>query len=373
MGPTLDLIRIEQECRMINQIEPNYGLKEIKEVNKYLKSGSWITEHKLTEELEDSISSFVGRKFAVAVPNGTVAIYLSLLSHGVKKGTKVAVPNMTMIATVNAVLWAGGEPVLVDVDENMCMSIDELKNIKNLHSVIFVPLNGRTNQGLEIEKWCKDNQINLIEDSAHAMGSKYSNGKMCGSLGNSSIFSFTPHKIITMGQGGMVLTDDKKIYTYLKDLKTFNRSKDRSDRHKGFGLNFKITDLQAAFGLSQFKRINNFIENKLEIYHQYNQKIESDYLKVNKFRNHELPWFIDVSLLNKKNTKPLFDYLLENGIETRYAYPPLNTQRHMREVKATVLKNSKKFENKVLWLPSSTNLSKVDINFIADKLNNFRI
>lgn len=373
MAPTLDLIGTEQEYRMINQIEPNYGSREIKEVNKYLNSGSWITEHKLTKELEDSISSFVGRKYAMAVPNGTVAIYLSLLSYGVKKGTKVAVPNMTMIATVNAVLWAGGEPVLVDVDENMCMSIEELKNIKNLHTVIYVPLNGRTNQGLEIESWCKDNQINLIEDSAHAMGSRYSNGKMCGSLGSSSIFSFTPHKIITMGQGGMVLTDDKKIYTYLTDLKTFNRSKDKSDRHKGFGLNFKITDLQAAFGLSQFQRINTFIENKLEIYLQYNQKIESNYIKINKFRSHEVPWFIDISLSNKKNTKPLFDYLLENGIETRYAYPPLNTQKHMREVKTTLLKNSKKFDKKVLWLPSSTTLSKVNIDFIADKLNSFKI
>ena len=129
------------------------------------------------------------------------------------------------------------------------MSLKSLQTVDKLDGVIYVPLNGRTEDGLEIEEYCKERNITLIEDSAHALGSQYQD-RMCGSLGSMSVFSFTPHKIITMGQGGLVLTDDDGLYDYLLDLKTFNRSKDKSDWHDGFGLNFKITDLQSALGLS---------------------------------------------------------------------------------------------------------------------------
>ena len=226
---------------MINQVEPNISSEDIESVSQYIQSGSWITEHKLTKELEDKVASYVDRKYAVAVPNGTIAIYLALIASGIREGHKVAVPNITMIATINAIIWAGAEPVIVDVDNTLCMSLDSLKKVHEVNAVIFVPLNGRVGSGLEIQKYCKDKDIILIEDSAHALGSSYLNQK-CGSLGSLSIFSFTPHKIITMGQGGMVLSDDEILYQKLIDIKTFNREKDKSDVHRGFGLNFKITD-----------------------------------------------------------------------------------------------------------------------------------
>ena len=123
----------------INQIEPEITAKDIDEVTKYLSSGSWITEHKITGNLEDQISNTVGRKHSVAVPNGTIAIYLSLVANGITKGKRVAVPNITMIATINAVIWADAIPVLIDVDSNLTMSINSLKEQSNLDAVIFVP------------------------------------------------------------------------------------------------------------------------------------------------------------------------------------------------------------------------------------------
>ena len=230
---------------MINQVEPNISSEDMESVSQYMQSGSWITEHKLTKNLEDKVATYVDRKYAVAVPNGTIAIYLALIASGIRDGHKVAVPNITMIATINAIIWAGAEPVIVDVDNTLCMSLDSLKKVPEINAVIFVPLNGRVGSGLEIQEYCKDKDIVLIEDSAHALGSSYLNQK-CGSLGSLSVFSFTPHKIITMGQGGMVLSDDENLYQKLIDVKTFNREKDKSDVHKGFGLNFKITDLLAA-------------------------------------------------------------------------------------------------------------------------------
>ena len=353
---------------MINQVEPNISSEDIESVSEYMQSGSWITEHKLTKELENKIAGYVDRKYAVAVPNGTVAIYLALIASGVKEGHKVAVPNITMIATINAIIWAGAEPVIVDIDNNLCMSLDSLKKVPDIDAAIFVPLNGRVGSGIEIQEYCKDKDIILIEDSAHALGSSYENQK-CGSLGSLSIFSFTPHKIITMGQGGMVLLDDEDLYQKLIDMKTFNREKDKSDVHKGFGLNFKITDLQSSLGLSQLSKLEEFIKLKNELYRQYSKNINEKYLK--SFNEYETPWFVDFYCNNENQRDKLHVYLQEKNIETRFSYPSLSSQSYLQNIEKTDLTLSEKISNTVLWLPSSTNLSKEDIEYVSRAVNNF--
>ena len=349
----------------INQVEPNISGDDIQRVNDYMSSGAWITEHALTKELEKKIADFVDRKYAIAVPNGTIAIYLSLLAAGLTKGKRVAVPNITMIATINAILWAGAEPVIIDLNERLCMSIKSLQTVEKLDGVIYVPLNGRTEDGIAIEEYCNEKDIILIEDSAHALGSQYQD-KMCGSLGRMSVFSFTPHKIITMGQGGLVLTDEDNLYEYLIELKTFNRSKDRSDWHDGFGLNFKITDLQSALGLSQFEKINDFIKIKKEMFQLYKNKI-SGYKFIN-FFDYETPWFIDLICESESDRDNLKDLLERQDILTRESYPALSKQSFLQSVEKTSLKFSENISENILWLPSSTNLTKNQIEQVSDKI-----
>ena len=351
--------------KKINQVEPNISENDIQRVNDYMSSGAWITEHALTKELEDKIADFVGRKYAVAVPNGTIAIYLSLLAAGLTEGKRVAVPNITMIATINAILWAGAEPVIIDLNERLCMSLKSLQTVEKLDGVIYVPLNGRTEDGIAIENYCNEKNIVLIEDSAHALGSKYQD-KMCGSLGSISIFSFTPHKIITMGQGGLVLTDNDKLYDYLVDLKTFNRSKDKSDWHEGFGLNFKITDLQSALGLSQFEKINEFIKVKKEMFQIYKNDI-INYEFIN-FFDYETPWFIDLICESEIERDVLKSGLEEADISTRESYPALSKQVFLKNVEKTNLKLSENISEKILWLPSSTNLTKNQLEEISQQI-----
>ena len=351
--------------KKINQVEPNISENDIQRVNDYMSSGAWITEHALTKELEDKIADFVGRKYAVAVPNGTIAIYLSLLAAGLTEGKRVAVPNITMIATINAILWAGAEPVIIDLNERLCMSLKSLQTVEKLDGVIYVPLNGRTEDGIAIENYCNEKNIVLIEDSAHALGSKYQD-KMCGSLGSISIFSFTPHKIITMGQGGLVLTDNDKLYDYLVDLKTFNRSKDKSDWHEGFGLNFKITDLQSALGLSQFEKINEFIKVKKEMFQIYKNDI-INYEFIN-FFDYETPWFIDLICESEIERDVLKSGLEEVDISTRESYPALSKQVFLKNVEKTNLKLSENISEKILWLPSSTNLTKNQLEEISQQI-----
>ncbi len=361
-------IELELMSEKINQVEPNISNTDIEKINEYLHSNSWITEHKVTQELENSISTYVDRKYAVAVPNGTIAIYLALLVNGIEKGQKVAVPNITMIATINAIIWAGADPVIIDVDESLCMSLESLQSVKNIDAVIYVPLNGRTNNAKEIENYCKTKNIILIEDSAHALGSSYIDSK-CGSLGSTSILSFTPHKIITMGQGGMVLLDDPDTFQKLIDIKTFNREKDKSDVHKGFGLNFKITDLQASLGLSQFNNLEKFIKLKKDIYKQYSNLLKNGLLK--SFTENETPWFIDLFCDNKKQRRDLSEFLNKQNIETRFSYPALSSQNYLKNINKANLGYSEQISENILWLPSSTNLSNENIEYISHQINSF--
>ena len=370
----LVLKKIEQGLILdrIFQVEPSISSDDIEAVNNYISSGSWITENKLTLELENNTRNYLGREYAVAVPNGTIAIYLSLLSAGIKDGMKVAVPNLTMIATINAVLWANAEPILVDVDESLCMSYEKLLELdEKIDCAIFVPLNGRAGEGEKIYKWCKENEIIFIEDSAHALGSNYESSK-CGALGDLSILSFTPHKIITMGQGGMVLTDDESLYNYLISIKTFNRSKDKSDWHEGFGLNFKITDLQAALGISQFEKLNFFVEKKLNTLKYYEENIQSNVLTVKTFKETEVPWFFDVEFDSKQIKDEFKEYLDKNGIETRDFYPALSSQKYLDEYKSDNLEYSENIYNRLLWLPSGNNISEEQLSFICETVSKFK-
>ncbi len=348
-----------REKKRINQIEPFIEKKDADNVYKYLLSGGWVTEHSVTAQFEDLLKSHVDRKYAIAVPSGTIAIYLSLLSSGIKKGNRVAVPNLTMIATINAVIWAGAEPVLIDVDEAMCMSYDKLKSFNDIDAVIYVPLNGRTENGLDIEKWCKKNKIILIEDSAHALGSEYENKKKCGKLGDASILSLTPHKIITTGQGGVLLTDSSKIYKEAIKLKTFNRRKDKLDWHDGYGLNFKFTDLQASLGISQLQTLENRIKKKRELLNNY-KKIENQNIKVGEFLDYEVPWFFDVIGKSKNIIKKISSIFNDENIEIRNLYPALSKQKYLKNVIKTDLSISEAIFDKVIWLPSSINIAEKD-------------
>ena len=348
-----------QKNKKINQIEPLIGSQDAAAVSDYLNSGGWVTEHSVTKKFENLIKAEVQRSHALAVPNGTIAIYLSLLAAGIKKGDRVAVPNLTMIATINAVLWASAVPVIVDVDNELTMSYEKLKEVKKLKAVIYVPLNGRTKNGIEIQQWCKENKIILIEDSAHALGSKYSNNQMCGSLGDFSVFSFTPHKIITTGQGGMVLTDSKKFASNVEKIKTFNRRKDKLDWHDGFGLNFKFTDLQASLGVSQMGTLGKRIKLKKAIYKNY-KNISNPSYTMGGFQDFEVPWFFDITSDTKKNNIKLSKEFTKNNIETRNLYPALSKQKYLKQLDRTDLSISESIYSKVLWLPSSVNLPKAD-------------
>ena len=170
----------------------------------------------------------------------------------------------------------------------------------------------------------------------------------------------------------MILLDKLKYKKIIDDLKLFNRRKDKSDWHKGFGLNFKYTDLQASLGISQFERLNNFIKIKKNIAKIYLNNIKNTNIEVYDFKDSEVPWFFDIKVKTNKYKRITIENLKSNNIEIRESYPALSKQNYLKNVEKTDLSNSEKISDKIIWLPSSTNLTNEDVYYICETINKIK-
>ena len=218
-------------------------------------------EGELVKKFETKISKLLKVKHVLTCSNGTASIFLALKSIGVKKGDEVLIPNITFQATANAVKLTGAKPVLVDISpENLLMDPKDLKNKINKHSKAIIPVHvsGRGSNIKKLLKIAKEKKISLIEDAAEAFMSKFEK-KFLGTYGEIGCFSFAPNKIITTGQGGIVITNNSKIYKSLHRLKDQGRIKNKTQVEHQYltaGFNFKFTNLQAAleFQLKTIKK-----------------------------------------------------------------------------------------------------------------------
>ena len=234
----------------------NISNADINLVGKIIKSG-WLTHGKFTQRFEDQFKKFTKSKYAVSVSSCTAGLHLSCLAAGFKKGDEIIVPAQTHTATAHAVEYTGARAVFADVDKltgNILLKSIKKNHTKKTKGVIIVHMAGYPCDLQEIAKFCKKKKLVLLEDCAHAVGTKY-NKKQVGNYGLSGSFSFYPTKQITTGEGGMVITNEKKIFEKIKKLKAFGIDKDIKDRKKQgdydvkfLGYNYRMTDFQAALG-----------------------------------------------------------------------------------------------------------------------------
>ena len=356
--------------RFIHQIEPLITENGVNAIIEYLHSGGWLTEFKKTAEFEQRIADFLGVKYAVVVTSGTVALYLSLLSSEMSPGDSVIVPDYTMIATPNAVRWAGLEVILCDVErDTLCIDLDKVEIKEDTKAMIYVATNGRSGNMNKVVDFCKSNNLYLIEDACQAFGSKW-NDKFLGTFGDVGVFSFTPHKIITTGQGGAVVTNNKEVYTRLRKLKDFSRVRPGVDIHTGIGFNFKFTDLQAVIGIEQLKTIDYRIKRKKEIYEMYREELSDvEFIEVLPTDLEQIvPWFVDI-LLKDVSRVAFISYLKENEIGSRGFYPPIHSQKPYSDHGAHDVVSE--IVPQGVWLPSSISLGSDEIKYIVETIKKF--
>jgi perosamine synthetase len=244
---------------MIPVCIPLLGEKELENVIDCIKT-NWISSKgKYVEEFEDKFAKYCGCKYGVTTTSGTTALHLALASIGVGKGDEVIIPASTMIATAFAVVYCDATPVLVDAEPetwNIDVAKIEEKITDRTKAIMPVHIYGHPCDMDPIMKLAKEHDLYVAEDAAEAHGAEYK-GKKAGGIGDIGCFSFYANKIITTGEGGMVVTNDEEIAERAKSLRNLSFPKEkRIYLHSEVGYNYRMTNIQAAIGLAQFERID---------------------------------------------------------------------------------------------------------------------
>ncbi len=255
---------------MIQQAKPYIPAEDIDEIvettREILESGM-LMQGKYVQQFEEAFASYVGTKYATALNSGTAALQGLYHYHGVK-GKDVLVPTNTFLATAYTVMYEGGTPILVDINpETLCIDVDTLKQklTKDTVGVAMVHMAGLVPEYFdEIKAFCKEHGLWLIEDAAHAHGSTYK-GKKAGALADGSAFSFVATKVMTTGgEGGIVTTDNQELADRLKSLR-FHGTDSQGGIQDRWGFNWRMIEIQAAIGLTQLRRLDEFVARRMEI------------------------------------------------------------------------------------------------------------
>ena len=363
--------------KKIYQIEPSMNESEKKELLSVIDSG-WFTEAKKTKKFEKMFTNFTGSKYACAVTSGTAGLYLALNALGIKNKDEVIVPDLTFVASPNSIYANNAKPVLTDIERNT-LNLDtrliEKKISKKTKAIMIVNFNGRAANLKTLREIAKKNNLRLIEDAAHSIGCYFSN-KHQGTMSDIGVFSFSTPKIITTGQGGMIVTNNKNLFEKCMALKDFGREIDAKKKmmtafdHQTIGYNFKFTEFQAAVGISQMKKLKQRMKIKKNMFKLYKELLcsidEIEFVETN--LKNITPWMMDIMIKNKRSK--LINFLKKNNIQTRIFYPPI----HKLPPYSTPGKKfpvSSNVSEQGLWLPSSVTIKESQIKFIASKIKEF--
>jgi len=360
------------EQTLINQIEPWIDDAELVELTRVIKS-TFVTESEATGEFENLIRRLTGAKHAVAMTNGTAALFCVLKALGVGPGDEVVVPDMTFVATANAVILAGATPVFCDVrSDTYCLDIDRAEETitSRTKAVVPVHLYGLSAEMDELENLCQRRGLHLIEDAAQGVGVRYE-GRHTGTIGRAGILSFYGNKTITTGEGGVVLTDDDELASSCFMLKNHGRRVKGVFVHESIGFNFGFTEMQAAVGIAQMHKLPRIIKRKNEIRNFYRSRLASvGDIAFQDVPRHTEPvfWFTNVYT---DHVEQLAKHLRANGIGTRRYFYPLHKQpcyEHMRAMPCTV---SAEGYDRGLSLPSGVTLTDSDLGRVVEAIREY--
>ena len=266
----------EQNEKFIPVSEPLLAGNELAYVSECIRSG-WVSSlGKYILEFERQFAQFCGVKYGIAVSNGTTALHLALVSLGIGPGDEVIVPTLTFIATANAVRYTGATPIFAD-SEPRTWNIDPAEVARCItprtKAIIPVHVYGHPVEMQPVLDLAARHNLWVIEDAAEAHGARYM-GKRVGSLGKIGVFSFYGNKIITTGEGGMLTTDDDNLAERTRFLRDHAMSPNKRYWHTEIGFNYRMTNIQAAMGVAQMEKIEEYVERKRKIARTYNAALQ---------------------------------------------------------------------------------------------------
>lgn len=355
--------------------------EDIKAVIDILKS-DFITTGPTISGFEKAIAEFVGAKYAVAFSNGTAALHAACFAAGIKENDEVITTPITFTASSNCILYVGGSPVFADIDPNTYnISPASIKSHINekTKAIITVDFTGRPAEYDEILSLTKDFGIILIDDAAHALGATYKE-KYIGTLGDMTMFSFHPVKHITTGEGGMITTNNEAYYERLQLFRSHGITRDvmKLKDNQGpwyyemheLGYNYRMTDVQAALGISQLKKLNTFLEKRREYAEKYNKAFSNIDAIVTPYQqnNTNSSWHLYILRLKLErlnaNRKEIYEALHKENIGVNVHYLPIYLQPFYQRLgyKKGLCPNAEKLYQEIITLPLFPKMTEEDIN-----------
>ncbi len=354
---------------------PLIGEKEILYVTECLKTG-WISSAgKFIEEFEKKWASYCGMKYGIAVSNGTVALQIATRCLDLNPGDEVIMPTFTIISCALSVIYNGGKPVLIDSEPKtwtMDVSQIEAKITPRTRAIMPVHIYGHPCDMKPIQELARKHKLIVIEDAAEAHGAECK-GKKCGGLGDISCFSFYANKIITTGEGCMVLTNNEEYAEKARSFRNLCFRQDRRFYHTELGYNFRLTNIQAAIGLAQLERIDEFVEKKRWIGHTYNDRLREIpglILPVEEPWAKNVYWMYGV-ILDRNMGIDATEFarrLREYGVDTRPFFLGMHEQPAFHEI--GLFKNehypvAERIAKQGLYLPSGLTLTEKEIDAVV--------
>jgi perosamine synthetase len=365
---------------MIPLVEPVMDAEELNNVIETVSSGWVSSKGKFIPQFEENFAQYCV-KYGVATSNGTVALHLALTVLQIKEGDEIIVPDLTFVATANAVKYTGAKPVFVEPHPDY-WGIDPEKIEEAItprtKAIIPVHLYGHPCDMDAIMNIAKKHNLLVIEDAAQAHGAKYKSKKV-GSFGDISCFSFFGNKLITTGEGGMCLTNDKKLAHQMKILRDHGMNPQKRYWHDVVGFNYRMTNMQAALGVAQLEKLDEFILRKREIAKKYSEQLreleEKGLIKLHPEMNWAHCVFWIYSILIEENfgltSDKLAKKLEEGGVETRPFFNPLHLMPPYASLQNKELKVAEKISKKGINLPSGVSLRETDLNKIGQIIINW--
>ncbi len=347
---------------------------EKKYVNECLDS-TWISSKgKFITLFEENFAEFIGAKYAAAVPNGTIALHLALLTLGIGEGDEVIVPTLTYIASVNAIQYTGATPVFVDsVKDTWQIDTDDIKRKMSVRTKAIMPVHlyGNSCDMDEIINIAKENDLFIIEDCAEAIGTKYKN-KHVGTFGDIAAFSFFGNKTITTGEGGMVVMNEKSLYEKCFHIKGQGLAKDREYWHDIIGYNYRMTNICAAIGLAQLENVEEVIEKKRNITSWYNKYLSGSPVITPAEETHifNTYWMYNILVKEQEDRDKLRNHLKDKGVETRPMFFPIHLMK-MYYNEGTKFPVAEDISLRGINLPSYPGLSESDVKSISQIIRDY--
>lgn len=357
--------------------------EDIKAVEKALRSG-WLTQGPAIERFEKAVARKVGAKHAVAFNSGTAALHAAYFAAGIGKGDEIIVPAITFAATANAALYLGAKPVFADVDPrtgNIDAKDAMCKITKRTKALVPVDYAGRPADIAAFRALAKKHRLVLIEDGAQSLGASY-HGKPVGSQADMTMFSFHPVKSITTGEGGIIVTDDERYYRLLKLFRSHGITRDpyfvkksegpwHQEMH-ALGKNYRITDIQAALGESQLKRLDSFITKRRAAALRYPALLEGVpiILPPQDTKTAKSAWHLYPVQVPADRRKTVFETMRAAGIGVQVHYLPVYRHPYYQSLgyKKGLCPNAEKFYAGEISIPLFPGLTLRQQRLVADTL-----